>query len=114
MEVPPGLRFLALSTVKLAVSLGTTYFLLDKVCDQLSVSTPSFPVFLLVSSLLVAPAAAVKRAWENFWIRRKAAARGAVLPPRVSDVWPFDFGVLAAIVKSFNTGVVGKWDSGLY
>jgi hypothetical protein len=107
MLLPPGIRHIVLSLPRLLTPPALVYTLrfLSRACLHYEVPTWAF----VVASLLSLPVALAGTIYYNeFAIRRDAAANGAVLAPKVEDWSPGGLKSMAASVSNFKVGYPGK------
>jgi len=107
VDVPPGVQYVAINALKLSVPITTIHLLLLVLQDHLPIPPISLRATILAGLALALPVAAISRRVTNFLIRRRAAAKGAILPGAVVDPWPFNLGTLRTLIDIFNSGYIG-------
>src|ERR1700733_1555968 len=107
MLLPPGIRHIIISLPRLLTPPALVYAsrFLSRV--YLHYEIPNW-AFILASLLSLPVALTVSVYYNQFMIRRDAAARGAILPPKVKDWSPGGLKSMTASVNNFKVGYPGK------
>ncbi|KAH7904253.1 cytochrome P450 [Hygrophoropsis aurantiaca] len=103
MEIPPGLIYFILNFHRLMLPPALAYCAIRLLHTITGISlSEGFHVPLYIASLPLAFTSTVLYAEYND--KRQAAARGAVLAPRVQSRWPGGLDILAKLVGNFKGG----------
>lgn len=107
MHLPPGIRHIALSLPRLLTPPALVYTLRFLSWSYLGYEVPNWA--FVVASLLSLPVALAGTIYYNeYAIRRDAAANGAILVPKVEDWTPGGLRSMAAAVSNLKVGYPGK------
>ena len=102
MELPPGIIYLAQRLPKFLL-LPVSFYLL-----AIAIHVPLSTIFLILLSTLSIPITfTVSVFYTDYIDQRRAAALGAVLPPRLSSKWPGGLPLLRKMVDNFRMGKPG-------
>ena len=103
MNLPPGPAYLARRLPRLLLVPLSFYFAAARLFPQ------THSVVLALLSLLSLPAVFTASVlYKDYVNQRRAAALGAVLPPRIRSKWPGGFSTLKTLVRSFQMGTPGS------
>ncbi|KAG5645794.1 hypothetical protein DXG03_005331 [Asterophora parasitica] len=105
--VSPGIAYLVASLPSLTSPLIVVYFLTRLLHEYQSIDLPLWAVIASVLSSIPV-AILLKVSFADFIDHRRAAALGAVLPPRVYDKWPAGIGLLLQSINNLKTGYPGQ------
>ncbi|GLB33366.1 putative cytochrome p450 [Lyophyllum shimeji] len=103
----PGIAYLATSLPTLLPPLIAVYVLTRLLHAYLAIHLPPWAV--AIASIFSIPVALlVKVYYKELIDRRRAAAQGAVLPPRIYDKWPAGIGLLLQFTENLKNGYPGE------
>ncbi|KAF5387696.1 hypothetical protein D9615_000007 [Tricholomella constricta] len=106
-NIPPGIAYLVNRLPTLLSPLIAVYILNRLLLECLGAHLPLWAV--IVPAVLSIPVALLlKVSFVDFIDHRRAAALGAVLPPRVEDKWPAGVGLLLQSIDNLKTGYPGE------
>jgi hypothetical protein len=104
MNLPPGPIYLARRLPRLLLLPIFVYLGAARLFPQTSSA-----VLVLLSVLSVPAALTAAVHYKDYVNQRRAAALGAVLPPRIRSKWPGGFSTLKTMVQSFQMGTPGSF-----
>ncbi|KAG5653280.1 hypothetical protein H0H81_001344 [Sphagnurus paluster] len=105
-NLPPGPAFLILRLPTLLFPLIAVYAFNRLLYKYLAIQLPLWTV--IVSMTLSIPVfILLKASYMDFIDHRRAAACGAVIPPRIHDIWPAGIGLLIQGINNLKSGYPG-------
>ncbi|KAF8075954.1 cytochrome P450 monooxygenase pc-3 [Lyophyllum atratum] len=105
--MPPGITYLANRLPSLLLPLIVVYVANRLLQTYLTIHLP-LSVITVTAILSIPVALVLKSSYTDLDDRRRAAAQGAVLPPRIYDKWPAGIGLLLQSINNLKTGYPGE------